>query len=70
MHVTDYSHCQAFAEAARATKIEIIRYASVRDPALGMNLALLTGVTDALGTDARPRLDPAPGRCCVALEAG
>lgn len=42
MHVTDYSHCQAFADAARAAKIEIIRYASVRDPGQGMNLALLT----------------------------
>jgi RES domain len=42
MHVTDYSHCQALAEAARAAKIEIIRYASVRDPGHGMNFALLT----------------------------
>ncbi len=42
MHVTDHRHCQAFADAARATKIEIIRYASVRDPGRGMNLALLT----------------------------
>ena len=42
MHVTDYSHCQAFADRARAAKIEIIRYASVRDPRHGMNLALLT----------------------------
>lgn len=33
----------------------------------GMNLALLTGVVEALGADARPRLDPAPDRCCVAL---
>ena len=42
MHVTDYSHCQAFADAARAAKIEVIRYASIRDPAQGINLALLT----------------------------
>jgi len=42
MHVTDYSHCQAFADAARAAKIEIIRYASVRDPDHGSNLAILT----------------------------
>ena len=27
-HVTDYSHCQAFADAARAAKIDVIRYAS------------------------------------------
>jgi RES domain len=42
MHVTDYSHCQAFADAARTAKIEVIRYASTRDPAQGTNLALLT----------------------------
>jgi RES domain len=42
MHVTDYQHCQAFADTARAANVEVIRYASVRDPAGGMNLALLT----------------------------
>jgi hypothetical protein len=42
MHLTDYSHSQAFCEAARAANIEIIRYASVRDPSRGMNVALLT----------------------------
>jgi len=42
MHVTDYSHCQAFADTARAAEVEVIRYASVRDPGHGMNLALLT----------------------------
>lgn len=42
MHITDYSYCQAFADAVREAKIEIIRYASVRDPGQGMNLALLT----------------------------
>jgi hypothetical protein len=41
-HVTDYSHCQALAETARMTKMEIIRYESIRDPNHGMNLALLT----------------------------
>ena len=41
MHVTDYGHCQAFADTARTAKIEVIRYASVRDPGRGMNLALL-----------------------------
>ena len=35
MHVTDYGPCQAFAEAAREANIEIIRYASVRDPGYG-----------------------------------
>jgi hypothetical protein len=42
MHTSDYSHCQAFAETARAAEIEVIRYASVRDIARRMNLALLT----------------------------
>jgi hypothetical protein len=41
-HVTDYSHCQAFADAARTAKIEVIRYTSTRDPAQETNLALLT----------------------------
>jgi hypothetical protein len=41
-HPTDYSHCQALAEAARAATIDIIRSASVRDPARRANLALLT----------------------------
>jgi hypothetical protein len=41
MHPSDYTHCQAFAETARAAKVEVIRYASVRDMR-GMNLALLT----------------------------
>jgi hypothetical protein len=41
-HLTDYSHCQAIADAARAAKIEIIRYESVRRPAYGKNLALLS----------------------------
>jgi len=42
MHVTDYSYCQAFAETARTAKIEVIRYASIRDPGHGINFALLT----------------------------
>ncbi len=42
MHVTDHSHCQALADNARAAKIQVIRYASVRDPGHGLNLALLT----------------------------
>jgi hypothetical protein len=41
MHVTDYRHCQDLADTARAARIQIIRYASVRDPRNGMNLALL-----------------------------
>jgi hypothetical protein len=42
MHLTDYSHCQAFADTARAAKVEVIRYTSTRDPGRGMNLAILT----------------------------
>jgi len=42
IHLADYSHCQALADSARATKIEVIRYVSVRDPGHRMNLALLT----------------------------
>jgi hypothetical protein len=38
MHATDYRHCQALADTARAAKIEIIRYRSVRDPGQGINL--------------------------------
>ena len=37
------------------------------DLVCGMNLAL-TGVVQALGGDVRPRLDPAPDRCCVAFD--
>jgi hypothetical protein len=43
MDPTDYSHCQAFCDVARAAGIEVIRYRSVRDPRRGMNLALLRG---------------------------
>ena len=42
IHPTDYNHCQTFADAARLAEIEVIRYASVRDPGRGINLALLT----------------------------
>jgi hypothetical protein len=42
MHVADYSQCQALADTARSAKVEVIRYASVRDPGHGMNIALLT----------------------------
>lgn len=33
----------------------------------GMNLAMLTGVAEALDTATEARLDPAPDRCCVAF---
>ena len=41
-HPTDYQPCQSLAEMAREIGTEIIRYASVRDPAHGANFAVLT----------------------------
>lgn len=41
MHLTDYAHFQSLAEAAREIDVEVIRYASVRDPDGGVNLAVL-----------------------------
>lgn len=41
-HPTDYSACQALADAARGSAVEAIRYESVRDPERGRNLAILT----------------------------
>ncbi len=38
----DYGPCQALADAAREADVDIIRYASVRDPAGGANVAVLT----------------------------
>jgi hypothetical protein len=40
----DYAACQSLAEAARAAAIQAILYTSVRDPAGGANLAVLTCV--------------------------
>jgi hypothetical protein len=40
-HPTDYTACQALADAARAAEFEVIRYRSVRDPARGANIAIL-----------------------------
>jgi len=44
---------------------------AARHPELvcGANLAMVKGLTDQLGGDQaiRPKLDPKPGRCCVAL---
>jgi hypothetical protein len=42
MHPTDYEPCQALADQARAAGIEVVRFASVRDPAHWLNVALLT----------------------------
>jgi predicted ArsR family transcriptional regulator len=35
----------------------------------GMNLALVEAVTDRLGGQLTPRLDPGEGRCCVVVDA-
>jgi predicted ArsR family transcriptional regulator len=36
----------------------------------GMNLALVRAVTERVGGNLSPRLDPASGRCCVVVDAG
>jgi RES domain len=41
-HPVDYGPCQNLADAARAARVEAIRYASVRDPEQQANLALLS----------------------------
>lgn len=41
MHATDYAPCQALAAAAREAGVELIRYASVRDPEHRANVAIL-----------------------------
>lgn len=41
-HLTEYEPCQSLAEAAREAGIQLIRYASVRDPQKGANFAVLT----------------------------
>ena len=42
MHPTAYGPCQELADAARAAEIGLIRYRSVRDPAGGANVAVLS----------------------------
>ena len=50
-------NCPFHALAARHTEV-----------VCGMNLALLEGIAAGIGAqDLRPVLDPAPGRCCVAI---
>ncbi|HEV8239798.1 MAG TPA: helix-turn-helix domain-containing protein [Thermoanaerobaculia bacterium] len=40
-----------------------------RDLVCGMNLALVEGMVSGAGvTEAKPRLDPRPGRCCVCID--
>jgi hypothetical protein len=41
-HLTDHEPCQGLAETAREAGVEVIRYASVRDPARAANFAVLT----------------------------
>ena len=42
MHPTDYEPCQQLEEAARAQDVQLIRYASVRDPDHRANAAVLS----------------------------
>lgn len=46
-HVTQYDKCQELAELCRDAHIDLIRYASVRDPRRRLNLALLSCATFA-----------------------
>ncbi|WP_439631569.1 RES family NAD+ phosphorylase [Shinella sp.] len=46
-HPTDYAACQALADGARAAGVAAILYRSVRDPAAGINMALLTATAFA-----------------------
>ena len=41
-HCTEYAACQSLADQARAAGVDVLRYESVRDPAGGENLALLS----------------------------
>ena len=41
-HVTRYDECQTLAELARSVDIAIVKYASVRDPLHGINIAILS----------------------------
>jgi hypothetical protein len=41
-HPTDYAACQTLADAARLAGAGVIRYRSIRDPAQGANLAVLS----------------------------
>ncbi|MBU1334242.1 MAG: RES family NAD+ phosphorylase [Alphaproteobacteria bacterium] len=40
--LVDYTACQALADAARGVEVALLRYRSVRDPAHGANLAVLS----------------------------
>ena len=56
MHPADYEPCQQFEEAARAEGIQLIRYASVRDPDHSPNAAILT-CEGLCSTGANPKPD-------------
>jgi hypothetical protein len=45
--LTDYGPCRAFADVPRKAEAELIRYGSVRDPAGGANVAVLSCVAFA-----------------------
>ena len=62
-HPTDYAACQSLADGARAAGLAAILYRSVRDPAGGTNMALLTAKAFAVPRPAerqtwRIRLSP------------
>lgn len=48
VHSTDYSATQEFADQARAAKVDVLRYESVRDVTGGINIALLSPKAFAL----------------------
>jgi hypothetical protein len=50
MHPTDYEPCQQLEETARSEGIQLIRYASVRDPDHKPNVAVLTCTAFAAAT--------------------
>jgi hypothetical protein len=55
VHPTEYAPCQALADAARRSEIEIIRYESVRDPDGGANVAFLSCRAFAAKTPQSPQ---------------
>lgn len=68
----DYTACQDFADAARDCGVEVIRYASVRDPLDGKNFAVLSCRAFASRRPAKLqswRMQIQPGRLWAKCEA-
>jgi hypothetical protein len=55
MHPQDYKACQKLADDARAASIEVIFYASARDPQHRLNVALFTCRAFARRKEAAPQ---------------